>query len=86
MLTGLALLEPPPQEQAPGAPKGARFGGLTFLHRFGSSLNMHFHYHFVVVFREPTTGTEFHAASRLTAAHWLELGRRSYRSAWSRES
>ena len=30
MLTGLALREPPPQEQAPGAPRGARLGGPDF--------------------------------------------------------
>ena len=32
-----------------GAPRNARLGALTFLHRFGSALNMHFHFHLVVL-------------------------------------
>lgn len=32
-----------------GAPKDARLGDLMFLHRFEASLNMHFHYHLVVL-------------------------------------
>ncbi len=64
---------------SPGAPRDARLGALTFLHRFGSSLNRHFHYHLVVldgVFSGADDGrAQFHAASRLTTAHWLDLQR-----------
>jgi hypothetical protein len=34
---------------SPGAGRDARFGAVSFLHRFGSSLNAHFHYHLCVV-------------------------------------
>ena len=30
---------------SPGAPRDAKLGAISFLHRFGSSLNAHFHYH-----------------------------------------
>ncbi len=62
---------------SPGAPKDARIGALSFLHRFGSALNTHFHYHLVVldgVFSGSGDGdAQFHAASQLTAVHWLDL-------------
>jgi hypothetical protein len=35
-------------EASPGAPNSVqdvRLGAVSFLHRFGSSLNTHFHYH-----------------------------------------
>jgi hypothetical protein len=64
---------------SPGAPRDARLGALTFLHRFGSSLNMHFHFHLVVldgVFSNADgRGAQFHAASQLTATHWHDLQR-----------
>jgi hypothetical protein len=64
---------------SPGAPSDARLGALAFLHRFGSSLNTHFHYHLVVldgVFSgTDDEGVRFHASSQLTSAHWLELQR-----------
>jgi len=64
---------------SPGAPKDARLGALTFLHRFGSSLNMHFHYHLVVldgVFSQgDDANAHFHAASQLSPTHWLDLQR-----------
>ena len=64
-------------QASPGAPRDARLGAVTFLHRFGAALNTHFHYHLVVldgVFA-PAQDREafFHAASQLTPAHWLEL-------------
>ncbi len=34
---------------SPGAPSDAQLGALTFLHRFGSALNTHFHFHVVVL-------------------------------------
>jgi len=32
-----------------GAPAWASFGAVSFLHRFGSSLNPHFHHHLCVI-------------------------------------
>jgi len=64
---------------SPGAPRDARLGALTFLHRFGSSLNMHFHFHLVVLDGVFSQGddedAQFHAASQLAQAHWLDLQR-----------
>jgi len=37
------------REASPTAPRTASFGTVSFLHRFGSSLNPHFHFHLVVV-------------------------------------
>ncbi len=67
---------------SPGAPASAgeiQTGAVSFLHRFGSSLNAHFHYHVVVldgVFSESEEGgAEFHEASELEPRHWQELQR-----------
>lgn len=67
---------------SPGAPESApevQIGAVSFLHRFGSSLNAHFHYHVVVldgVFSESEEGgMEFHEASELEVRHWQELQR-----------
>jgi len=58
---------------------GLQIGAVSFLHRFGSSLNAHFHYHVVVldgVFTESEEGgAEFHEASELAPIHWQELQR-----------
>ncbi|MGD8362582.1 MAG: transposase, partial [Gemmatimonadota bacterium] len=37
------------REASPTAPRTAAMGAVSFLHRFGSSLNPHFHYHLCVV-------------------------------------
>jgi hypothetical protein len=34
---------------SPGAPSGTQLGAVSFFHRFGSSLNVHPHYHVVVL-------------------------------------
>jgi hypothetical protein len=34
---------------SPGAPPDAQLGAVSFFHRFGSSLNVHPHYHLVVL-------------------------------------
>jgi Putative transposase len=51
----------------------------TIAHRFGSALNTHFHYHVVVLDGVFSGGdysdAQFHAASQLTPAHWLDLQR-----------
>ena len=64
---------------SPGAPRDALLGALSFLHRFGSSLNTHFHYHLAVLdglfSGADDGGVQFHTSSQLTPAHWLELQR-----------
>ena len=62
---------------SPGAPSDAQLGALSFIHRFGSSLNAHFHFHVVVldgVFsRAEGDEVRFHEAARLTPEHWHAL-------------
>ena len=62
---------------SPGSPSDARIGAVSFLHRFGSSLNAHFHYHLIVldgVFSESEDGeVRFHEASELAPEHWQAL-------------
>ena len=62
---------------SPGAPRDAQVGALSFLHRFGASLNAHFHFHVVVldgVFSHASDGeVRFHEAARLMPEHWDEL-------------
>ena len=36
------------RENSPDAPLGTRFGAVAFVHRFGSYLNSHVHFHVVV--------------------------------------
>jgi hypothetical protein len=45
----LRALQTTLREACPKAPRTASFGAVSFLHRFGSSLNPHFHYHLCVV-------------------------------------
>jgi len=65
------------QQASPGAGPGAQIGAISFLHRFGSSLNAHFHFHVCVVdgvFEEDAEGlVQFHQATHLTASDWDEL-------------
>ena len=45
---------------SPGAPRDAQLGAVSFFHRFGSSLNVHPHYHLIVldgVFGEAAGGS-----------------------------
>jgi hypothetical protein len=37
------------RRSSPGAPPHAQLGAVSFFHRFGSSLNVHPHYHLVVL-------------------------------------
>jgi hypothetical protein len=64
---------------SPPAPGDAQLGAVSFLHRFGSALNPHFHYHVVVldgVFSEGDDGRiTFHEATHLTADDVLRLER-----------
>ena len=54
-----------------GAGKAGRLGAVAFIHRFGSTLNAHLHFHCVVidgVFEPaPAGGVVFHAATGVEA-------------------
>ncbi len=55
---------------SPGAGPDARIGAVSFLHRFGSSLNPHFHFHVVVldgVFTGTDDGVRFDEATHFSA-------------------
>ena len=60
------------RQRSPGAPPGARFGAVAFVHRFGSYLNSHVHFHVLVtdgVFSgDDEGGAEFHPAIELDTA------------------
>jgi hypothetical protein len=64
---------------SPSATGDAQLGAVSFLHRFGSALNAHFHFHVVVldgVFSEGDDGSvTFHEATHLTADDGLRLER-----------
>jgi hypothetical protein len=56
---------------SPDAPSGARFGAVTFVHRFGSALNANLHFHCCVidgVFSAEEEGLRFHPACLTEAA------------------
>jgi hypothetical protein len=62
------------------APADAQLGAVSFLHRFGSSLNPHLHFHVVVldgVFSRAEDGdharARFHEATLLQPGHWVRL-------------
>ena len=44
----LRALETTLRRRSRGAPRGARFGAVAFVHRFGSDLNSHVHFHVLV--------------------------------------
>ena len=44
----LRAVETTLRQRSPGAPPGARFGAVAFVHRFGSYLNSHVHFHVLV--------------------------------------
>jgi hypothetical protein len=56
---------------SPGAGTSARLGAVAFIHRFGSTLNAHLHFHCVVIdgvfASDPAGGVIFHAATGLDA-------------------
>ena len=65
---------------SPDAPADAKLGAVSFLHRFGSSLNLHPHFHLVVldgVFSRAeygdSAGAVFHEATLLHLEHWIRL-------------
>jgi hypothetical protein len=64
---------------SPGAPRDAQLGAISFLHRFGASLNTHFHFHCVILdgafSQDPDGEARFHEATWLQPHHWLDLQR-----------
>ena len=61
------------REHSPGCSAAARLGAVAFIHRFGSALNAHLHFHCCIldgVFESAgtTPGVVFHAALGLDAA------------------
>ena len=62
----LRAVETTIRQSSPDAPAGSRFGAVVFVHRFGSYLNSHIHYHVLVtdgVFSDGEGGqAEFHPA------------------------
>jgi hypothetical protein len=83
----LRAVETTLRQRSPGAPPGARFGAVLFVHRFGSYLNSHIHYHVLVtdgVFSDDGEGgAEFHPATELdtgdVAAVQAKIRRRGLR-------
>ena len=67
----LRAVESTLHKRSPGAPRSARFGAVAFVHRFGSFLNSHVHYHVLVtdgVFSAADDGEAvFHPALDLNA-------------------
>jgi hypothetical protein len=65
----LRAVEATLRKRSSGAPPGARFGAVAFVHRFGSYLNSHVHFHVLVtdgVFSsDDAGGAEFHPATDL---------------------
>jgi hypothetical protein len=65
------------RRSSPGAPPHAQLGAVSFFHRFGSSLNVHPHYHLVVldgVFSKADDNEiEFHEAHDLTPDRFAQL-------------
>jgi hypothetical protein len=68
----LRVIEASLREASPGAGRGARLGAVSFVHRFGASLNVHLHSHCAVidgVFAPDAEGrVQFHEATGLGAA------------------
>ncbi len=65
----LDIIEQSIRAHSPGAPPGARSGGVSYIHRFGAALNAHLHYHCCIidgVFAETEEGLEFFQATALT--------------------
>jgi len=72
----LRAVETTIRQRSPGAPSGARFGAVAFVHRFGGYLNSHVHFHVLVtdgVFSaDEDGGAVFHPA--------LDLGGEDFRA------
>ena len=73
----LRAVETTLRQRSPEAPPGARFGAVAFVHRFGSYLNSHVHFHILVtdgVFSgDEDGGATFHPALDLGPADFLAV-------------
>ena len=73
----LRAVETTIRQRSPGAPPGARYGAVAFVHRFGSYLNSHVHFHVLVtdgVFSaDADGGAVFHPALDLAAADFAAV-------------
>lgn len=72
----LRIVETRLRAASAGAPPEARFGGVTFVQRFGSSLNHHLHFHCCLidgVFAADGEGIRFHEAVALDEGDVAEL-------------
>ena len=77
----LSVVERCLREHSPGCPAAARIGAVAFIHRFGSSLNEHLHFHCCVIdgVFEPAVApgdapsVTFHAALELDAAAFADV-------------
>ncbi|MES9858571.1 MAG: transposase [Sedimenticola sp.] len=64
----LRVIERTLREHCPDAPASARYGGVTYIHRFGSALNPHLHYHSCMIdglFAQTEEGLQFYEATGL---------------------
>jgi hypothetical protein len=65
------------RQRSPDAPPDARFGAVAFVHRFGSYLNSHIHYHVLVTDGVFSTGSDgravFHPAVDLDASDFIAV-------------
>ncbi len=73
----LRVVEQTLRQSSPGAGPRARLGAVSFLHRFGSALNPHVHFHCVVIdglFQPDADGRVcFHEAVGLTQKHIAQV-------------
>ncbi len=73
----LRAVETTVRQNSPDAPAGSRFGAVAFVHRFGSYLNSHVHFHVLVtdgVFSPDDDGRAvFHPAVNLDADDYLAV-------------
>ncbi len=73
----LRAVETTIRQRSPDAPAGSRFGAVAFVHRFGSYLNSHIHYHVLVtdgVFAAGSDGqAEFYPAIDLDEEDFLAV-------------
>ena len=66
---GLRVIERTLREHCPDAPLTAKYGGITYIHRLGSTLNAHLHYHSCLidgVFAQTENGLRFYETVGLT--------------------
>jgi len=78
----LRAVESKLRQCSPGAPSDARFGGVSFVQRFGSSLNHHIHYHSCLmdgVFSAEGDELRFHEATALSEAD-VDAGQQTVRN------